>query len=120
MSELRIDSQVVAGVQTIYLQGEFDSYSAPRVRALLETLACQKEPSIRVHLGGLEYIDSVGLGVLVSGLKMATDRNGELCLVAPTPTIQRTLRITGLDLLFPIVTDSSDAPVTEISDDLAA
>lgn len=107
MVELQIDSRVVSGVATVYLQGDFDAYSAPRVRAVLDALTAATEPQIRVHLGRLDYIDSTGLGVLVAGLKQAMDQAGSLCLVAPTPFVTRTLRITGLDRLFPIVSDDA-------------
>jgi len=109
MPELHISSQTIAGVAMVYLHGEFDSYSAPQVRALLETLMTEPNPYVRVHLGGLEYIDSVGLGVLVAGLKQAMDQQGQLELVAPTPAVERVLHITGLDKLFSI---SAEAPAS--------
>ena len=102
MAELLITSQTIAGAPMVYLQGEFDSYSAPRVRALLESLTSEPCPHVRVHLGGLEYIDSTGLGVLVAGLKQATDQQGQLELIAPTPAVERVLHITGLDKIFTI------------------
>lgn len=107
MAELHIHSQVVAGVPTVYLQGDFDAYSAPRVRTLLDALTADARPEIRLHLAGLDYVDSTGLGVLVGGLKQAMDQAGSLCLIAPTPALRRTLRITGLDRLFPIVADDA-------------
>ena len=110
MAELHVHTQVVAGVPTIYLRGDFDSYSAPRVRTLLDELTAEANPQIRVHLAGLDYVDSTGLGVLVVGLKQATDQNGSLCLVAPPPSVERTLRITGLDRVFPIVAEGDVAP----------
>lgn len=110
MAELNIVSQVVAGVPTVYLQGDFDAYSAPRVRTLLAALTAEETPEVRVHLGGLDYMDSTGLGVLVAGLKQATDHAGRFCLVAPPPAVERTLHITGLDRLFPIVRDPGDIP----------
>lgn len=102
MAELLITSQGIAGAPTLYLQGEFDSYSAPRVRALLEALTNAPHPHVRVHLGGLEYIDSAGLGALIAGLKQATDQEGSLELIAPTPEVERILHITGLDKIFTI------------------
>ena len=75
---LHIDSQMVAGIPTVYLQGDFDLDSAPRVRMLLESLTCQEAPAIRVHLGHLDCLDSVGLGVLVAGLKQALDPKRQL------------------------------------------
>lgn len=108
---LHIDSQMVAGIPTVYLQGDFDVSSAPRVRTLLESLTCQEAPAIQVHLGRLDCLDSIGLGVLVAGLKQALDRNGSLSLIAPTPTVERILRITGLDTLFTIVAEEDAAPL---------
>ena len=106
---LQIDSQTVAGVPTVYLRGDFDSYSAPQVRSVLESLTAGVSPTVRVHLGGLDFMDSVALGVLVAGLKRAADRNGSLCLVAPTPALARTLRLTGLDRIFPVVAEDRAA-----------
>ncbi|MDQ2798697.1 MAG: STAS domain-containing protein [Armatimonadota bacterium] len=110
---LHIDSQMVAGIPTVYLQGDFDLDSAPRVKTLLESLTRQEAPAIRVHLGRLDCLDSVGLGVLVAGLKQALDRNGSLSLIAPPPIVERTLRITGLDKLFPIVAEDRLIPPAE-------
>ncbi|MDQ2798325.1 MAG: STAS domain-containing protein [Armatimonadota bacterium] len=114
---LNIDSQMVAGIPTVYLQGDFDLDSAPRVRTLLESLTCRDSPAIRFHLGRLDCLDSVGLGVLVAGLKQARDRNGSLSLIAPPPIVERTLRITGLDKLFPIVTE--DRPMSPADEQAA-
>ena len=102
MAELHISSQTLAGVPTVTLSGEFDSYSAPRVRVLLETLTAGPSPCIRIHLTGLEYIDSTGLGVLVAALKQATDQSKRLELIGPTPALLRILHITGLDKIFSI------------------
>lgn len=85
MAELHISSQIIAGVSTVTLSGEFDSHSAPRVRVLLEELTAEMDPQIRIHLVGLEYIDSTGLGVLVAALKQATDHKGRLELIALHP-----------------------------------
>ena len=108
MAELHISSQAVAGVPTVYLTGELDSYSAPRVRTLLEGLAAESHPCVRVHMGGLDYIDSTGLGMLVAALKQATDHEGQMELIAPTPAVVRVLHITGLDKIFCI---SAEAPL---------
>lgn len=102
-------AETVDGVPTVYLAGELDSYSAPRLRALLESLVAPPRPAFLVDLSGLEYIDSVGLGVLVAGLKQASDRAGVMALVGPTPTVERVLRVTGLDKVFLVFADETQA-----------
>jgi len=109
MAELQIDSQVVDGVPTIYLQGEVDSYSAPRVRNILETLTESQQPTVLIDLTGLEYIDSAGLGVLVAALKVVNDRDGALAIVGLTPAVARVFRVPGLDSLFTVCANTADA-----------
>lgn len=111
MAELQIDSRVVDGVPTLYLQGELDSYSAPRVRNILETLTESEHPVVLIDVTELEYIDSAGLGVLVAALKEVNDRSGSLAIVGPTPAVARVFRITGLENLFTICVDAADAHV---------
>src|SRR5580704_11373662 len=109
MAELQIDSQVVGGVPTIYLQGELDSYSAPRVRNILETLTENQHPTVLIDMTGLEYIDSAGLGVLVAALKEVNDHDGALAIMGLTPAVARVFRVTGLDNLFMVCTDADEA-----------
>jgi len=109
MAELQIDSKVVAGVPTIYLQGEFDSYSAPRVRSILDLVTEGEKPTVIIQMTGLDYIDSAGLGVLVATLKHMNDREGALALVGLSPSVARVFRVTGLDTIFTICGDEAEA-----------
>jgi len=108
MAELQIDSQVVDGIPTIYLQGELDSYSAPRVRNILDTLTESQQPTVLIDVTGLEYIDSAGLGVLVAALKVVNDHDGALAIVGLTPAVARVFRVTGLDNLFTVCADTAE------------
>ena len=109
MAELQIDSQVVGGVPTIYLQGELDSYSAPRVRNILETMTETPKPTVLIDMTGLEYIDSAGLGVLVAALKGVNDHSGAMALIGLTPAVARVFRVTGLENLFSVCATEADA-----------
>ena len=55
-----------------------------------------------VDLEGVEFMDSTGLGVLVSCLKRAKEHGGDLSLVCTSPQILRVLSITGLDKVFEV------------------
>ena len=109
MAELQITTRMAEDEREIWLLGEFDSYSAPRVRELLESFLTGEEPHVRLHLTDLEYIDSTGLGVLVGALKQTTDRAGTLVLVEPSPQVAHVLQVTGLSKVFTILTESSEA-----------
>ena len=90
-SELFLDERDLR----LAFSGELDLAGAPAARtAMLEGLAYGQ--TLWVDLGGLSFIDSAGLGVLV---RMA-EVNGadELRFLGPvTPAVGRVLTLTGLD-----------------------
>ena len=55
-------------LQTIAVGGELDAYTAPR---LLEAVTGASKRATRglIDLGDVQYIDSVGLGILIGGAK---------------------------------------------------
>ena len=108
MAELQIKTHLTENEREVWLLGEFDSYSAPRVRELLESLLVGEEPHVTLYLTDLEYIDSTGLGVLVGALKQTTDRAGTLILVEPSPQVAHVLQVTGLSKVFTILTEPSE------------
>jgi anti-sigma B factor antagonist len=107
MAELEIQTRMVEGVPEVGLLGELDSYSAPRVRQLLETLIDAEQSMVRMRLTELEYIDSTGLGVLVGALKQSNDHAGTLILIEPSPQVAHILQVTGLDKVFTVLLDPS-------------
>lgn len=50
-----------------------------------------------------KFIDSTGLGVIVSIYKKCTELNGSLKLYSPRPEVLRILRLTRLDSIFEII-----------------
>ena len=91
------------------VRGEVDLYTAPRLKTLLTDLTGAGRSRIAVEFGGVEFMDSTGLGVLISGLKRCREGGGTLALVAPTEPVRKILGITGLDQVFEIHGDVSEA-----------
>ncbi|NTU97147.1 MAG: STAS domain-containing protein [Chlorobiaceae bacterium] len=58
---------------------------------------------------GLEFIDSSGLGTIVSCLRKALDHNGDLKLAALSPKVSMVLELTKASKLFSIFPDASEA-----------
>ena len=52
---------------------------------------------ILLHLGGIDYIDSAGLGLLVRCLTRVQNASGQLSLCALSPKVSEVLRVTKLD-----------------------
>jgi anti-sigma B factor antagonist len=84
------------------VKGEVDIYSAPRLRERLIELVEEGRTRVLVDLEGVGFMDSTGLGSLVSGLKRLRERDGELALVCTHEPVLKILTITGLDKVFSI------------------
>jgi anti-sigma B factor antagonist len=84
------------------LTGELDMATAHKLRDQLTSLADDGARHVTVDLSDLEFIDSTGLSVLVTGLKRLREQGGDLALRSPRPSTRKILEITGLTEVFPI------------------
>ena len=87
--------------------GEIDLYTAPRLQSELAAVIANSARGSRVvvDMSGVEFCDSTGMNVLLSCLRQARERGGELELAAPRPAVMKILQVTGLDAVFTIDTD---------------
>lgn len=100
--ELRLETTERDGVAVLAVHGEVDLSSAPRLRQELVELASSDCDHAVVDLEGVEFLDSTGLGVLVSGLKRFRTKGGDLLLVCTQPRVLKVFEITGLTKVFSI------------------
>ncbi len=92
----------VAPAYEIHLHGELDMSTAPRLREELVRLSSDGAMAVTVDLSSLEFVDSTGLSVLITGLKRLREKGGDLALRSPSPVTRRVLEITGLTEVFAI------------------
>jgi len=107
--ELNIRSEQEGNVCSVILEGEVDVYTAPRLKEELVSLIEGGCKNIIVDLEGVGFIDSSGLGVLVSALRRARERDGAVRIVCTRDNVLKIFRITGLDKVFPIFSDAAEA-----------
>jgi anti-sigma B factor antagonist len=89
--------------------GEVDVHTAPELRGALGQVIEAGNERIVLDLGGVEFLDSTGLGVLVAVWTDARDRGGWLRIVSTEERILKMFRITGLDQKFEIFDTRPDA-----------
>jgi len=94
--ELEVDEQ--CGWRVLHVRGEVDISTTPRVRSQLVSLLNDGDPHLIVDLEGVCFLDSSGLGALVTALKLARSRSGELRLVCERQrSVRKVLEVTGLE-----------------------
>ncbi|WP_210335432.1 STAS domain-containing protein [Microvirga sp.] len=99
--------QTAQGFALVRLSGRLDAAAAPQILARLKDAVADGKSRLAVDLSEVSFIDSTGLGTLVSGLKAARKAEGDLRLIAPSPQAQRLLRLTTLDRVF-VTSDTPD------------
>jgi len=99
------------GFAVIALQGESDSYVAPRVRSDMRSALGGDAPLV-VDLTRATFIDSTIVGVLLEGLADCERLERPLLLLLPedaAPEVHRLFEITGLASVLPVVSSWDEA-----------
>jgi anti-anti-sigma factor len=80
-----------------HLNGRLDLLSAPDVRARLTEVVATGQDRLVVDLVDVPFIDSSGLGALISVLKAARQAGGDLRIASPDDQPLTVLKLTTLD-----------------------
>ena len=98
------------GWQVVSVTGELELATAPRLRQQVVSLVGGDAVALVIDLTNVDFIDSVGLGVVVGALKRVRAGGGELRVVAPTDRVRSLFAVTRLDEIIDVV-DSIDEAV---------
>jgi anti-sigma B factor antagonist len=85
-----------------------DAQSSPRFREELLELT-EREDNLILNMKNVEFMDSSGLGAVISGFKNLSRRGGEIKLVALAPDVRSLFEITRLHRVFEIYPDEETA-----------
>ncbi|GAA0457827.1 hypothetical protein Aca07nite_70460 [Actinoplanes capillaceus] len=89
------------GALVVDLRGSLDAATVDGLRGvLLETLQRDRPRLMIVDLTFVTFMDSMGIGMLVTGYEAARDLGARFVLRNPNEFVHRQLRITGLTGLF--------------------
>ena len=84
-----------------------DAAGAIQFKDAMREAAAASEGRVVLDLSGVEFIDSSGLGAIVAVMKMLAPER-RLDLAAPTPNVERVLRLTRMDSVFTVHADAED------------
>ncbi|WP_232426192.1 STAS domain-containing protein [Cytobacillus praedii] len=92
----------------VYLEGEIDAYTAPKLREELWSLSEKENNIIIINLKDVTYLDSTGLGVFVGLFKRLKSKNGELELIELSNRLKKLFEMTGLINIINISVNTED------------
>src|SRR5690554_1634282 len=100
--DLRTRASTIGDWTIVSLFSELDVASAPALREELIDRVNAGATHLVLDLEGLDFLDSTGLGTIISALKRTRTKGGELRLVCTRSHIRRLFEITGLDRALPL------------------
>jgi anti-sigma B factor antagonist len=105
---LTIKQRVVSDVVILDLMGRLWILDLPLRDRMNEHLA-EGHCHFVLNLGNVDYIDSSGLGQLISIWTSIRSKNGHMTILSPTKRVQRLFEITRLHTVFAIFENEADA-----------
>lgn len=106
---LTLETAVYEGYAVVTVLGEIDLATAPRLRDCLTLLAADGHGRVILDLNQTEFLDSTGLGAIVTGLKRIRAQGGDMRIVCTSPRVCKAFEITSLNRVLPLYATVDDA-----------
>ena len=107
---MKITQREVEGIVVLDLNGKLTGGpDAETFREVFKSLVDQDKKKIAVNLEKVSWINSTGLGILISGYTSVRRAGGDLVVMHASDRIESILYVTKLNLLFKSFENEEDA-----------
>lgn len=97
------------GLTVIRPEGRLNMVAAPMFSKLITSIVEAGDTRIVVDLSSIAFIDSSGLGALISGLRTTRQAGGDLRIAAPTAQVESVLSLTNVNRILHAYPSAEDA-----------
>ncbi len=104
-----MESRTIGDVTVVTTGPELNANVAPRARQFLEDLINGGVTKVVVDLSPLAFIDSAGLGSLISAVKTARAKGGDVRLCCLSQEVRTIFELTRLSKVFRMYADPDSA-----------
>ena len=107
---VKLSTRQVGDVSVIDVSGRITlGEGSSALRDTLRDMVSKGQKKILLNLGEVSYIDSSGIGELVSGFTTVANQGGQLKLLSLTKRVKDLLQITKLYTVFEVFEDQASA-----------
>ena len=97
---VKIEIAPEADTVTAILSGEIDHHGAGRLREVIDDSVRRTCPRMLVlDFGGVEFMDSSGIGIVLGRYRLMQDMGGRLALRSLPPHIRKVMQVAGISSL---------------------
>ena len=109
--QMNISNESKQGCEVVSLTGRLDAMFVQDGRQQIMLIADQPGKAMIIDMSGVDFIDSSGLGFVVSVFKHVRQKNAELVLVGLTPQARSLFELTRMNQILTILPDEQAALV---------
>jgi anti-sigma B factor antagonist len=107
---MKLITRLIDGVEVVQISGRIElGEGSAAFREMVRDLLAKGRKKILLNLADVDYIDSAGLGALVSAFTSVRNDGGDLKLVYLTKKVQDLLQMTKLYTVFEIFDNETEA-----------
>jgi anti-sigma B factor antagonist len=104
-----ISSRTRGEIVILDISGEIDLYNAPEIKDIVGKLIEQKKYNVIINLKDVTYIDSSGIGALISSLSNLKKYQGGLKIINVFASVKKVFELTKLTSFFEIYESEDEA-----------
>ena len=109
---MEINKRERGSVSIIDIEGEIDLYNAPEIKNTIQSLIDEQKYSVIINLEKVSYIDSSGIGSLISSLSNLKKYQGSMKIINVLASVKKVFELTKLISFFEIY-DTEDEAVSK-------
>ncbi|MBP7901653.1 MAG: STAS domain-containing protein [Spirochaetes bacterium] len=106
---MEINRRESADIVVLDISGEIDLYNAPEIKDTINQLIEDQKYNVIINLEKVSYIDSSGIGALISSLSSLKKYQGGLKIINVYASVHKVFELTKLTSFFEIFDSESDA-----------
>lgn len=106
---MEINKREKNGIVILDINGEIDLYNAPDIKDNIKVLIDEGKRQIIINLEKVSYIDSSGIGVLISSLSNLKKVGGALKIINVYASVKKVFELTKLTSFFDIFDGEDEA-----------
>jgi anti-sigma B factor antagonist len=106
---MEINRKEQESIILLEINGEIDLYNAPEIKETINKLIEEKKYKIIINLAKVSYIDSSGIGALISSLSSLRKYQGGLKILHVSGSVRKVFELTKLMSFFEIFESEAEA-----------
>jgi anti-sigma B factor antagonist len=109
---MEIRQETINDVEVLRLEGRLEASSARDIREKVSSLSRENRVKLVIDMANVDFIDSSGLGSLVSSLRTVNKLGGDIKISALQDQVRSIFELTRLHRIFGIYNDSTAAAMS--------